>query len=140
MPKVCLICAFACFFPMLWHNAVPFLECESCIRHGVTLVYTSSVRQAITKAKITHKINAYLGSSHISSCHYKPRKEKQKNIIIIFIITPICGALIPDVHGTNYITLPLTMNMGKIKFRQQTNLIIKRSVFVQGHIQLQYDV
>ena len=30
------------------------------------------------------------------------------------------------------------MNMGKIKFRQQTNLIIKRSVFVQGHIQLQY--
>jgi len=27
-----------------------------------------------------------------------------------------------------------------IKFRQQTNLIINRSVFVQGHIQLQYDV
>ena len=26
-----------------------------------------------------------------------------------------------------------------IKFRQLTNLIINRSVFVQGHIQLQYD-
>ena len=25
---------------------MPFLERESCVRHGVTLVYTSSVRQA----------------------------------------------------------------------------------------------
>ena len=41
-----------------------------------------------------------LGSSHISSCHYKLKKKKQKNIIIIFIIAPICAALIPDVHGT----------------------------------------
>ena len=38
------------------------------------------------------------------------------------------------------ITLPLMMNMGKIKFRQQTSLIINRPVFVPGNIQLQYDV
>ena len=35
------------FFPCFGTKTVPFLECESCIRHGVTLVYTSTVRQAL---------------------------------------------------------------------------------------------
>ena len=34
------------FFPCFGTKTVLFLERESCIRHGVTLVYTSSVRQA----------------------------------------------------------------------------------------------
>ena len=34
------------FFPCFGTKTVPFLERESCIRHGVMLVYTSSVRQA----------------------------------------------------------------------------------------------
>ena len=47
MPKVCLICAFACFFPCFGTKTVPFLERESCLRHGITLVYNSSIRQAL---------------------------------------------------------------------------------------------
>ena len=38
------------FFPCFGTKNVPFLERESCIRHGVTLVYTSSVRQAIRES------------------------------------------------------------------------------------------
>ena len=36
------------FFPCFGTKTVPFLERESCVRHGVTLVYTSSMRQANT--------------------------------------------------------------------------------------------
>ena len=34
------------FFPCFGTKTVPFLERELCIRHGFTLLYTSSVRQA----------------------------------------------------------------------------------------------
>ena len=44
MPNLCL-CMF--FFPCFGTKTVPFLERESCIRHGVTLVYTSSMCQAL---------------------------------------------------------------------------------------------
>ena len=46
VPKVCLICAHASFFPCFGTKMVPSLQHEIVRRHGVTLVYTSSVHQA----------------------------------------------------------------------------------------------
>ena len=40
------------FFPCFGTKTVPFLVRESCIRHGVTLVYTSSMRQAKWKSMV----------------------------------------------------------------------------------------
>ena len=59
------------FFPCFGTKTVPFLERESCVRHGVTLVYTSSVHQARgdeRKGKEKTGLSHFLHTDKVRKC------------------------------------------------------------------------
>ena len=63
------------FFLCFGTKTVPFLESESCARHGVTLVYTSSVFQALKQYNVEQAEQQNAVSGKVDG-NRNPRKLK----------------------------------------------------------------
>ena len=70
------------FFPCFGTKTVLFLERELCIKHGVTLVYTSSVRQALDDNKINAKSTEITDLTY----QYDDKKYLQKKTFFVFFV------------------------------------------------------
>ena len=70
------------FFPCFGTKTVLFLERELCIKHGVTLVYTSSVRQALDDNEINAKSTEITDLTY----QYDDKKYLQKKTFFVFFV------------------------------------------------------
>ena len=71
------------FFPCFGTKTVLFLKRELCIKHGVTLVYTSSVRQALDDNKINAKSTEITDLTY----QYDDKKYLQKKTFFVFFVS-----------------------------------------------------